>query len=718
MFSQYSSWIVPRSVAVGIASSLVIAIAGIPLMVQAAEKEVVATTNAHGVSSVSLSGSDYVVAEQDGAQLLVQRDVSSSGGISIKGTGWLASDGSPSIVTIKLDYRLADGTSGTYQRQGSDVVAHPVNGNLEPTIWLLHKANEDGAIDLTIDAPKDMDTGQRLVVKAASGLTGEPDVQRSITSSPLTVGGVPWVDEDGEKTTCKPTTSTPQYSVASEPNSDGTLTISGTGWCNATDGGSTIAIKIDEGKYQRLTTSINDNRTIWEIIDAEPTTGDWTLNLILPDGSTSGPNGSDPAFTVGEHKLRFLTGSLKEGDPIRTVPARGSTDTSFVVGEYRPSGAPDPVDYNTDLMDSTQGGVSVKYKQSASEVTVSVAGGKEGQWVFFTTYMQDTSPRWPWTQWYQLNAKGEVTLSTKNVSIPSGNLKFVVQSGAQGNVGALIGWDEVTVRTADSADATDSDEEASDSGMAGALGGLESAITTLGTYLGTTTSATQSTTDNDDEEVVVTIGGETVTVAGGTAASTSMSSTSSASSVPRVSAVATTPQIVRSATVDSTKPQPTATPNAPVSAARDLVTANAGPVAGTVDGKKLDITLSESTPGEWVYLYLYSPDAEPKGLGWIQVSDSKQVGVDIDGLGAGLHKIAVVAESAQLIGWTGASVGADGDAEGTEVSDGSSLSNVPLVAASTPLVGATDWALIIGSLAVVELATIGMIIRRKRTTQS
>lgn len=111
---------------------------------------------------------------------------------------------------------------------------------------------------------------------------------------------------------------------------DNTITISGTGWTHPTDPtGSVIAIKVDDGAYSRLvgdeaehpqTHNPITNRTVWYAFQAA-SDGTFTQTITMPTGSTSGTDGSSPAFPAGSHWLRLLSGSL------HTVP----TDTSRTV---------------------------------------------------------------------------------------------------------------------------------------------------------------------------------------------------------------------------------------------------------------------------------------------------------------------------------------------------------------------------------------------------
>jgi DNA-binding beta-propeller fold protein YncE len=100
----------------------------------------------------------------------------------------------------------------------------------------------------------------------------------------------------------------------------GTITLTGTGWKTADNSsGSTIAIKIDRGAYAHLSGEPGEDLTVWQIINVG-TDGNFVADLNLPDGTTAGALGSNPPFPEGAHILNFLTGSLKAGDEIRSIP--------------------------------------------------------------------------------------------------------------------------------------------------------------------------------------------------------------------------------------------------------------------------------------------------------------------------------------------------------------------------------------------------------------
>ena len=385
-----------------------------------------------------------------GATAWVQSEVSTASGskLKIKGINWRNQAGTgASTVALKLNR-----TGGQYVRTGSGIVAP--NGTPDATIWkLLAPAGTpahpnvvilpaSGNFEIEIDAPEGLVAGQLLTAQFLSGRFGANDTVRNVTTAPLVVGGVPYVEvPDDADVTCKPTTSTPVVNIENaQVGLGGTLHVTGTGFCHPGEkrGGSTIAIKIDEGAYSRLTDSLHSNRTIWAIVQAKASDGTFDVQLQLPNGTTAGANGSTPAFPTGSHSLRLLTGSLKEGDTSRTLQS-----SSFVVGSYRPNGVPDPVEATEDLTDATRNGVTLSLKSSTLQVTV--PGAKEGDWIYLNAY-SDGSPRDTWGQtWFTADAQGRVKASVKNLTLPVGASKVSVQSGNEGQFGTLLGWAPLSV---------------------------------------------------------------------------------------------------------------------------------------------------------------------------------------------------------------------------------------------------------------------------------
>ena len=252
----------------------------------------------------------------------------------------------------------------------------------------------------------------------------------------VAVAALSWVTTTGAMaaTVCTPTTDRPTLEVEPGPVAIGsTVRVTGAGWCNEIDGGSRVAIKLDDGAYSRLDDALHPNRTIWALVDADPTDGTISYDLQLPDGTAET---SEPAFAEGSHFLRALTGSLKDGDPVRTV--RSATD--FAVGAHRPSGVPVPVDSSELTKESRR---TVTAALSKGRLTVDVAGGEKGDWVFLSVLTEDGSPRYPWRDaWHQLDADGRVEVGEGEEPV-HGAHRLVVQDGNAGHVGELVGWTDV-----------------------------------------------------------------------------------------------------------------------------------------------------------------------------------------------------------------------------------------------------------------------------------
>ncbi|MEZ5088659.1 MAG: hypothetical protein R2719_02460 [Micropruina sp.] len=387
-----------------------------------------------------------------GATAWVQSEVATTSGskIRIKGFGWTNKAGTgASTVAIKLNRE-----GGQYSRTGSGVVTP--GGTADPTTWkLLAPAGTpahanvieipaNGNFDIEIDAPAGLKAGQLLNVQFLSGRFGANDTVRNVTTNPLVVGGVPYTgDGDADQdVTCRPTSQSPVVTIVNPTVTlGGRLHVRGTGFCHpgTERGGSTIAIKIDEGAFSRLNDRLHSNRTIWQIVQARGSDGTFDVQLQLPDGTTGGANGSSPAFREGAHSLRLLTGSLKAGDTSRTIQS-----SEFVVGSYRPSGIPDPVEATEDLTSATRNGVTLN--RTSSALTVTVPGARKGDWIYLNAYA-DNSPRDPFgATWFRADAGGRVVARLAGVTLPAGTSKLSVQSGNSGEVGRLLGW--ATLRVA------------------------------------------------------------------------------------------------------------------------------------------------------------------------------------------------------------------------------------------------------------------------------
>ncbi|WP_221622755.1 hypothetical protein, partial [Corynebacterium bovis] len=280
-----------------------------------------------------------VTSPTDGATLEVQSEVDPGGSITVRGAGWGAGVTPAPVVTLKLNYTLPapDGRSGQYSRS-TGVLDHPVTGRPEPTIWQLVTVRPDGTFEATVDLPTDggvpVVPGQKLTVNAAAGLTGPgadaARATRSLISAPVTVGGVPWVEPERPTVSCTPSTPETLVEVAHVPDAEGRLRVSGTGWCNPTHGGATIALKIDDGAFSRLPeTKVHDNLTVWQIVKAD-LSGNWSVDIDLPDGTTAGPRGSNPALpprrTLDPHPQRVAPAGRPHPDDPQPGAEEGGAD--------------------------------------------------------------------------------------------------------------------------------------------------------------------------------------------------------------------------------------------------------------------------------------------------------------------------------------------------------------------------------------------------------
>ena len=662
------------------------------------------------------------------ATVQVQKDVSTNGTVRLVGSGWTNDAGSGSTVTIKVNY-LKDGSTVQYRRgtadtgkpgDSSDILNHPGNGNPDATIFWQFQANADGTFDIEEQLPVGLTTGQSLKLNIASGLVAG-DTQRSVNTPSLVVNGVAYVEEANNKPECVPSTKPPSATIASAPSSTNTLLITGKGFCNTNGGGAKVAIKIDEGRVERLDTSIHSNQTIWAIVDADSTTGDFSYEMPLPDGTTAGPNGSKTAFGQGEHTIRILSGSLQDGDIPASVPPRGSM-LSFTVGQYSPPGVPDPVNYNEHLIASAQQGVTANRKGSDIEVTV--PNGKEGDWVFASTYLDNGSPRLPWrSQWFQLDAAGKVVLPG-NTSIPAGPLRLVLQNGNKGEFGKLLGW--TTFKYTDAATAGTSTSTSTSAASKSGAGEYDKVFKELNSAL------LKAATAADEVEKTRKQKASTSATPTPEAANTVSAAPSNSTTQPQRATAVTTNRTggspVRPATGTgaagggriaganaggsgaSYDPKPTTDPKAPVKNRNYLTNDNSHDVSGKLTGENLSIKVPKLKVGQWAYLYVYSADLtqKPVGAGWVQIDTKGEVHLDTSQLPDGEYTVAAVGNKDELLGWIDITLGNVSQPVALAADDGTTTTQPTQLAASSGMMTSTDWWLIAASI-MIPLATAGVL---------
>ncbi|MEV8164312.1 hypothetical protein AB0O80_00675 [Rothia kristinae] len=377
--------------------------------------------------------------------------------LKLHGEGWTMADGKRgSVIAVKLlKNSKGDAYTRTPNTKINDYLTARAGNN--DSVWVLltpdqskeDKAagifhiDEKGEFDVDIALPDGLKQGQYLKAQFLSGKNAEyvdaswKDVQRSTAVGPLKVDGVA-ADEDSQTSDVKCTDVTSRPTVTVETKNvgvGGKVHVTGSGYCNPTanTGAAHVAVKLDEGKYSRLDDAVSTNRTIWQIIETDQSNGTFDAWIQLPDGTDKT---STPAFPEGAHTLRFLSGSLKPGDKGSTVGGAGVAD--FVVGQYRPQGAPDPVDPGSALTSGNRHGVSATL--DGDKLTVTVPEGRQGDWIHTSAYM-DGSRRSAWLgEWHQLDARRSVTYTVDREVLMAGKYQLLVQNGNEGHVGEILGW--------------------------------------------------------------------------------------------------------------------------------------------------------------------------------------------------------------------------------------------------------------------------------------
>lgn len=603
------------------------------------------------------------LSDKSGAKAWVEKEIKSDMGAKfrIRGTGWKNSAGNgPSTVSVKIN----EGENKPYER--AKAIAHPsVKG--DKTVWALvaqvnpendtnvKDIKSNGDFEVEIDVPKSLTKGQYFTVSLFSGQSDTKDVKRSMTSEQLTVL---------EPTTCTPSVEKPTVKVENaKAHIGGTVKVSGKGWCHQQDGqgASKITVKIDGGEYKRLDVPASGDATVWAIVkNADPKTGDWTAEIPLPDGTDKkavrgGNGGSDPVFPEGEHHFTFITGeAVKPGDAKREVKSE-----KFDVGDYKPSGIPDPVEANEDLKDDNKQGMTVKRgKDGRLVVTVPKAKAEAGKgnkkdgrnatdkktWVFLDVYDEEGTSRHPWgARWFETDKDGKVLDLPKDVSLPNGALKITAQSGKPGDdFGALLGWttfegpkkpENPTNPPGGGGNQPPSGENRPPSGNQPPSNG-----------------GNQPPGGNQGNG-----GGQQSRTGGSTIVRRSVQSGARQSIIPG--------RYVIQRAIAGQQPQkpaqpffpkPDFSPLPPVPNIKGLTLQNAGNIGKQMEGKVLVLAPAGRQPGEWVFLYLY-PQGSP--LGWMQIDKEGKIRVDTSTLPDGSYKFALMDSTGALIGWTDLDVG-------------------------------------------------------------
>lgn len=241
-----------------------------------------------------------------------------------------------SVVTVDLN--AADPNNAVINEAfAANTPSGQLNVAVDAEKGYVYATNFWGSTILVINA----DTGDRIgEIPVTTRESGDP-----VKSSPndvVVANGSAWaVDRDtarpdgqtriwritpGEETDDPDTPlpgdpDTPQASVTLDgtPRVGGTVTLTGQGWLHPSGTeGSRIAVKLDAGRFRGVDLG-SVPADVWQVIDADAQ-GNFSVSLRLPNGTTDIANGgSDTPYEAGEHWLNLLTGSLKQGDQIRSV---------------------------------------------------------------------------------------------------------------------------------------------------------------------------------------------------------------------------------------------------------------------------------------------------------------------------------------------------------------------------------------------------------------
>lgn len=350
-------------------------------------------------------------------------------------------------------------------------------------------------------------------------------------------------------------------------------------------------------------------------------------------------------------------------------------------------------------------------------MVVTVPQARPGDLVYLSIYLEDSSQRTPWgKRWYTVDSENKVTVPLGEDTLPEGQLKLVAQSRTE-----LLGWTKLAGK---SPYGDILDKLAADIGdAAGNAAGdvvrnliVPSTTDVSGTAGRSTSAAAQASTDNTADALptaVPTSGGSTVeprrTVQSGGRRTTIPSSstgcgTVEASSNPGARLLSTTSGSTDSAPVD--KPQPNETPRAPASRTADLPTSLRDRISVQVDDSGAYVEVPGGKPGDWVYLYLYAPQAQ--SIGWAQLDAKRQFAIDLDTLADGDYTMAVLDEGGALVGWTDLRLA------------GASEADPALVAEPARQITAIDGLIIVAAMLFVEILGIGvgaMLLRRRKATR-
>ena len=369
----------------------------------------------------------------------------------LKNKGWTVEGTSHRIQVLSGSLGGTDADGNTYDRRASvsqnitlsDPAPSPAP-TAEPSATVEPSAEPSATAEPTAEPSATAEP------TADPSATAEPTPAPTAEPTPApTAEPTPAPSEDSK--TCSPADDsfTPRLTIENpKAVQGGKLHLTGDGWCNPEDKkASVIGLKIDDGKVSRNdATAVNDNHTIWAVITPDEN-GHIDAWIDLPTRDNAAfKNDEDAAkYASGEHTLRLLTGSLREGDRSGTyggANSQGGINTTFTIGEYAPGDAPEPVNAS-----ELTAGNGVQVSRDGSTVTVTVPNAEPGTWVYAATYLGNSPQTLYGSGWKRLDGNRSFSYET-SVSMPAATYRVVVHNGNQGADNAVLGFADMTVERA------------------------------------------------------------------------------------------------------------------------------------------------------------------------------------------------------------------------------------------------------------------------------
>ena len=373
----------------------------------------------------------------------------------LKNKGWTVEGTSHRIQVLSGSLGGTDADGNTYDRRASvsqnitlsDPAPSPAP-TAEPSATAEPTAEPSATAEPSVTAEPTADPS--TTAEPTPAPTAEPTPAPTAEPTPApTAEPTPAPSEDSK--TCAPADDsfTPRLTIENpKAVQGGKLHLTGDGWCNPEDKkASVIGLKIDDGKVSRNdATAVNDNRTIWAIVTPDENGHiDAWIDLPTRDNAVFKNDEDAAKYASGEHTLRLLTGSLREGDRSGTyggANSQGGINTTFTIGEYAPGDAPEPVNAS-----ELTAGNGVQVSRDGSTVTVTVPNAEPGTWVYAATYLGNSPQTLYGSGWKRLDGNRSFSYET-SVSMPAATYRVVVHNGNQGAENAVLGFADMTVERA------------------------------------------------------------------------------------------------------------------------------------------------------------------------------------------------------------------------------------------------------------------------------